>query len=224
MKDKQREDSLDDKMIGMVERLLDDEEQDEPKGTPILMINNIPIANPVGRIEPMPHKGGLNLSRLGAKLKVPQMDFSPREGLGIDTGNKKRFSDHSNYPTQNQIFNKNGHFGSPNTSISIEPISMNLNNLNMNFHKSNSLGGPNKQNFGIKVPQLNTLNLNYPSGGQFQPNLSNNNLSSLRSCDNYLSTSSCTSNHSSEVSIKTRSKRHVEESTCKIFLIFFTIF
>ena len=125
-------------------------------------------------------------------------------------------------PMQNQVLNKNGHFGSPNNSNSIEPLSMNLNNLNMNFNKSNSLGGPNKQNFGIKVPQLNTINLNYPSAGQFQQNLSNNiNLSSLRSCDNNLSTSSCTSNHSSEISIKTRSKRHVEESTCIEFIFIF---
>jgi hypothetical protein len=223
MKDKQREDSLDDKMIGMVERLLDEEEQDQPKNTPILMINSIPFANPLARIEPTRQISGKNLSRLGASLNsAQQTDNSPRGGLGIYTVNKKKYSDNNYMPMQNQVLNKNGHFGSPNNSNSIEPISMNLNNLNMNFNKSNSLGGPNKQNFGIKVPQLNTINLNYPSAGQFQQNLSNNiNLSSLRSCDNNLSTSSCTSNHSSEISIKTRSKRHVEESTCIEFIFIF---
>jgi hypothetical protein len=222
MKDKQREDSLDDKMIGMVERLLNDEEQDKPKNTPILMINSIPFANPVGRIEPTRQKSGMNLSRLGATFNLAQqMENSPRAGLGIYTGNKKKYTDNNYIPMQNQVINKNGYFGSPNTSISIEP-SMNLNNLNMNFNKSNSICDPNKQNFGIKVPQLNTVNINYPSAGQFQQNLSNNiNLSSLRSCDNNLSTSSCTSNHSSEISIKTRSKRHVEESTCIKFIFIF---
>ena len=212
MKDRQRDGSLDEKIIDMVDKLLDDTDNDMPKVTPILMINNIPIASKrpsFNEIHSQMGKSGLGANRLG--LGVPQMDFSPREG--INQGQSKRNSDGLNFSTYNQLQNKNMQYGSPNSSISIDSIGMNMHHNSMQSGNSGSMQG-GKVNYQIKIPQLNTRSLNYPAAGQFQPQPSPTlTSSSLRTAENYLSTSSCNSTNSGDIAIKTRPKRHVEEGT-----------
>jgi hypothetical protein len=212
MKDKQRDGSLDEKIIDMVDKLLDDTDNDMPKVTPILMINNIPIASKrpsFNEIHSQMGRSGLGANRLG--LGVPQMDFSPREG--INPGPNKRNSDGVNFPIYSQVQNKNVQYGSPNSSISIDPIGMNMHLQTMQTRNSGSNQG-GKVNYPIKIPQLNTRNLNYPAAGQFQPQPSPTlTSSSLRTFENYLSTSSCNSTNSGDVAIKTRPKRHIEDGT-----------